>query len=51
MNYVVVAGRRIDFLDKTRRLRRDMEHSNNIKILHYDNLLDISRRTIGESTY
>lgn len=51
MNYVVVAGRRTDFLDKTRRLRRDMEHSNKIKILHYDNLLDISRRTIGESTY
>lgn len=51
MNYVVVAGRRSDFSDKARLLRRRLESENKIKLLHYDNLLDISRRTIGEATY
>ena len=51
MNYIVIAGRRTDFSDKTRRLRRSLEDDSKIKILHHDNLLDIARKTIGENTY
>ena len=51
MNYVVVAGRRTDYKDKTYRLRRELEKDNTIKLLHYDNLLDISREVIGKSSY
>lgn len=51
MNYLVVAGRRADFKEKTRTLRRYSEKNDNIKILHYDNLLDIAINTIGENTY
>ena len=51
MNYVVVAGRRNDYNDKTRRLRRALEKDNKIKLLHYDNLLDVARNKIGEQTY
>ena len=51
MNFVVVAGRRNDFNDKTRRLRRSLEKDSEIKLLHYDNLVDIARSTIGNWTY
>ena len=51
MHYVVVAGRRDDFNDKTRRLARASEEDSKIKILHYDNLLDIARNAIGNPTY
>ena len=52
MNYVVVAGRRLDFeADNTRVIQRRIEKEQNIKILHYDNLLDEARRLIGAQTY
>lgn len=51
MNYVVVAGRRSDYNDKTRRLRRGLEKDTKIKLLHYDNLIDVARSTIGNWTY
>lgn len=51
MNYVVVAGRRNDFNDKTRRLRRALERESRIKLLHYDNLIDKARSAIGNWTY
>ena len=51
MNFVVVAGKRIDYNDKTRRLRRSLENDSKIKILHYDNLIDAARSTIGNWTY
>ncbi|MFI1770134.1 Shedu anti-phage system protein SduA domain-containing protein [Thalassobellus citreus] len=40
INYVVIAGRRTDFKDKTYELKRKYLKRNNIKILHYDNLID-----------
>lgn len=52
MNYVVVAGRRQDFDNPTsRQKQRRSEQENNIKILHYDNLLDDARRLIGAPAY
>lgn len=52
MHYVVVAGRRADFENTTsRQKQRRSEQENNIKILHYDNLLDDARRLIGAKTY
>jgi len=51
MNFVVVAGRRDDFNDKTRRLRRLLEENSKIKLLHYDNLIDVAISTIGNWTY
>lgn len=40
IHYVVVAGRRKDFNKKTYQLKRRLLKSNNILLLHYDNLLD-----------
>ena len=52
MNYVIVAGRRQDFENATSRLKqRSSEQERNIKILHYDNLLDDARRLIGAKSY
>lgn len=52
MHYVVVAGRRQDFDNpKIRKLQRRCEKEKNIKILHYDNLLDDARRLIGAQSY
>ena len=49
--YLVVAGRRKDYNNKTYRLRRDTEMKQNISIFHYDNLLDDARNIIGKKTY
>ena len=51
INYVVVAGRRADFKEKTYMLKRELEQDKNIKLYHYDNLYDISVNAIGSSTY
>lgn len=51
MHYAVVAGRREHFSDNTRILQRRLEHQQNIKLLHYDNLLDDAMRLIGHQTY
>ena len=52
MHYVVVAGRRNDYLSDTARLhQRRIEQERKIKIIHYDNLLDETRRLIGKQTY
>lgn len=52
MHYVVIAGRRDDFDNPTIRLKqRRSEQETNIKILHYDNLLDDARRLIGAKSY
>lgn len=40
IHYVVVAGRRKDFIKRTYQLRRKLLKLNNILLLHYDNLLD-----------
>jgi len=39
-NYVVIAGRRKDFNEKTYELKRKYLKRNNINIMHYDNLYD-----------
>lgn len=40
IHYVVVAGRRSHYNDKTYRLRRKLQKESSTKLLHYDNLLD-----------
>ncbi len=50
IHYVVIAGRRRDFKDKTYRIRREYKR-NSLLILHYDNLLDSARNIIGQITY
>lgn len=50
IHYVVVAGRRDDFNEKTYRLKRELK-DNRITLLHYDNLYDSARNVVGKSTY
>ena len=51
IHYVVVAGRRSDYSERTYRLRRNNQQQQNLLILHYDNLIDSASAIIGESTY
>lgn len=51
INHVVVAGRRSDYKDKTYSSRRRLLKEQNINLLHYDNLYDLSERIIGEPSY
>lgn len=51
INYVVVAGRRKDFSDKTRRIKRTKKRNDQIYLLHYDNIIDASEELIESSTY
>ena len=50
-HYVVVAGRRSDFTDKTYIIKRERKKSDDINIIHYDNLYDYSNNLIGKMTY
>ena len=50
-HYVVVAGRRSDFLDKTYIIKRERKKVDDIDIIHYDNLCDFSNNLIGKKTY
>jgi len=47
IHYLVLAGRRSDFTEKTYRIRRRKD----VLILHYDNLIDSSRYIINKNTY
>jgi hypothetical protein len=49
IHYVVIAGRRADFGDKTYRERR--KKSPTEMLLHYDNLADAAEQVIGAATY
>ena len=40
INYLVIAGRRSDFNENTYDLKRRLLRSEQINLLHYDNLLD-----------
>lgn len=51
MHYVIVAGRRTDYNDKTYRLRRSNLEQRKLLILHYDNLSDLATEAIGSSSY
>ena len=50
-HYVVVAGKRSDFKEQTRRRRRTMKNDNRTLILHYDNLIDAAKDVIGDYAY
>ena len=49
IHFVVVAGRRSDFNERTYRTRRTKKRSNDILILHYDNLIDYAGMKIKTS--
>ena len=51
IHYVVIAGRRNDFLDKTYRTRRTKLRDNAELLLHYDNVVDAAQELIGGQTY
>ena len=50
-HYVVIAGRRTDFKEKTYQIRRKCQKESSELILHYDNLSDAAKRIIGQATY
>ncbi len=51
IHYVVVAGRRNDYSDRTYRQRRNNLEQRKLLVAHYDNLIDYANATIGTSTY
>ena len=51
MHYVVVAGLRSDFDEKTYRLQRDKLKKEDIKLLQYDNLCDSADRLLDMRTF
>lgn len=50
-NYVVIAGRRNNFSQKTYKTRRKHHKEQSITLLHYDNLLDSAKRIVNATTY
>lgn len=46
IHYVVVAGRRSDYSERTYRLRRNNLEQRKALILHYDNLIEYAKKTI-----
>lgn len=50
-NYVVVAGRREDLNDTTRRIRREHLEEQKIRLLHYDNIRDSTLALIEQRNY
>lgn len=53
-HYIVVAGRREHYeqnADYSYAIRRYEEKNSRIKLLHYDNLVDLTEKLIGENTY
>lgn len=50
-HYVVVAGTRKDFTDKTYRIAREHKDMEKIHLLHYENLCDFSSQILNEPTY
>ncbi len=51
IHYVVIAGRRSDFTEKTYRIKRNHSKKDNIILLHYDNLLDSAELMLNSGTY
>lgn len=51
LHYVVVAGRRADFTERTYKIARKRQRESSELILHYDNLLDAAENVIGKITY
>ena len=50
-HYVVVAGRRSDFPEKTYRIRREYMKDKDIVLLHYDNLFDYTQQLTEYCNY
>lgn len=51
IHYVVVAGKREDFSEKTYRIAREYRDNEKIILLHYDNLYDFACQILNEPTY
>lgn len=51
IHFVVLAGRRKDFNDKTYRLQRSNLEQRKLQIFHYDNIVDFADETIGTHSY
>lgn len=51
IHFVVIAGRRRDFTEYTYRQQREESRTNNLSIIHYDNLIDYSKRMSKARTY
>ncbi|MFN5854878.1 MAG: Shedu anti-phage system protein SduA domain-containing protein [Pseudanabaenaceae cyanobacterium] len=51
IHYVVIAGRRSDFHQKTYQLRRSLKRDNNCLLLHYDNLIDDATEALSRRAY
>lgn len=51
IHYVVIAGRRNDFNERTYKEKRRYAEKHKILLLHYDNLCDSAKSVIGKSTY
>jgi hypothetical protein len=51
LHFAVVAGRRVDFQDRTYRIRRKKLTDERCLLLHYDNLVDAAQNVIGKATY
>ena len=50
-HYVVVAGRRADYNEKTYALRRELAKENGILLQHYDNLADLTEELAERGNY
>lgn len=51
IHFVVVAGRRADYTDKTYRLQRNNLEQRKLQTFHYDNIIDFATEAIGTYTY
>lgn len=51
IHYAVVAGRRPDFNEKTRRIQRQYREQGKTHLFHYDNLIDSAKQLIKEGNY
>lgn len=51
IHYVIIAGRRSDYNEKTYRLQRNNLEQRKLQIFHYDNLVDFATEAIGTYTY
>ncbi|MBD2415454.1 hypothetical protein FACHB389_19155 [Nostoc calcicola FACHB-389] len=51
LHFVVIAGKRNNFTNKTYEIKRRENMDTNILLLHYDNLIDAATNVIGKKTY
>jgi hypothetical protein len=51
IHFIVVAGRREHYNDATYRKRRNLLKENNIRLLHYDNLIDAAKSIVKAKNY